>query len=290
MNPDRIRRSLIAAYIDVCRLDVESIKPGNVFRGSDLRDMRAEDFLTSAEVTAEVLTDPDLLLGEAVYRAVERTRTAVGCNTNLGILLLTAPMLQAIWRERGRASLQTRVGEVLRDTSPAQTARLMQAIALAEPGGLGSAARFDVRQYINDFAEVFELAIPGYVGRLSRWDDERWAFTGLFLDILKRFPDTHILRRHGPRKAEWVRRLAKEVADALDRVRDPRDAQDQVLALDTLLKRDRVNPGTSADLTVASALATRLIRIQATSGSAATARNRVRESRRRGAAVQTTPV
>ena len=90
------RRDLARVYREVCALDVLALKPGNVGVGRPGHGMRAADFLRSAAVSAGPLSAPGLPLGERVYGAVAATRAAVGCNTNLGIILLCAPLLKWI--------------------------------------------------------------------------------------------------------------------------------------------------------------------------------------------------
>ena len=83
-------------YRQACEVDVQAFKPGNVSVYADGHDMTVADFRTSAKVSAEPLCNPDYSLGEKIYYAVKATREAVGCNTNLGIILLCAPLIQAI--------------------------------------------------------------------------------------------------------------------------------------------------------------------------------------------------
>ena len=92
------------AYLAACRLDVTVRKPGNVSETSPGHGMRAEDFYRSAAVSADSLCDPTFGLGERVYNAVSATRAAVGCNTNLGILLLWTEGIS--WRHMVAAARQ----------------------------------------------------------------------------------------------------------------------------------------------------------------------------------------
>src|SRR5215472_13524039 len=81
--------------------------------------------------------------GARILGAVEATLAAVGTNTNLGIILLCAPL--ALAAETGRAELRAALAEVL-DELDLEDARLaFAAIDRAAPGGLGRVARNDVR-------------------------------------------------------------------------------------------------------------------------------------------------
>ncbi len=86
------RKHIRAAYEQACRLEIEALKPGNVHLFADGHGMTAEQFLLSARVSAGPLTDPDLPVGRRILEAVRATRQAVGTNTNLGIVLLAAPL------------------------------------------------------------------------------------------------------------------------------------------------------------------------------------------------------
>ena len=86
------REHIRAAYEEACRLEIEALKPGNVHLFADGHGMTAEQFLLSARASAGPLTDPDLPVGRRILEAVRATRQAVGTNTNLGIVLLAAPL------------------------------------------------------------------------------------------------------------------------------------------------------------------------------------------------------
>ncbi len=54
-----------------------------------------EQFISSAEASAQHIADPSPGLGQRILKAISATHQAVGCNTNLGIVLLCAPLAQA---------------------------------------------------------------------------------------------------------------------------------------------------------------------------------------------------
>jgi triphosphoribosyl-dephospho-CoA synthase len=69
------------------------------------------------------------------------------------------------------------------------------------------------------------------------------------------FPDTHILRKYGSHTADEV--TAATFRRSLRATEHPATLL-PLLALDTALKANGINPGTSADLTVATLFAHRL--------------------------------
>src|SRR5690349_23718513 len=68
--------------------------------------MSVADFEKSAEAAAPVIGQATLSVGARIRLAVEATRGAVGHNTNLGIILLAAPLAQA-GLTRGRSEEHT---------------------------------------------------------------------------------------------------------------------------------------------------------------------------------------
>lgn len=269
-----------AAYRAACRLDVAALKPGNVSEGSPGHGMTADDFHASVQASAALMADPGLGLGERILQAVAATGNRVGCNTNLGILMLCAPLVQAVFRCRGPGGLRGALHEVLHTATREDTQRVFDAILLARPGGLGKSRRHDVRepartrlldamayaaerdliarQYVTDFTDIFETALPYLI--TVRAAGREWcpAATGLFLFLLARYPDSHVRRQHGSAEALRVTRIAAEAHAAF--LRDPEAvALDRLVSLDARFKADRINPGTTADLTVATLFLDRLL-------------------------------
>src|SRR5258708_3458872 len=86
----------VAAVIrDACMTDIRAFKPGNVSTASPGHGMHADDFISSARVMAVAIAMPVVDVGDRVLRSIEATRTVVSFNTNLGIVLLCAPLVHA---------------------------------------------------------------------------------------------------------------------------------------------------------------------------------------------------
>ena len=90
----RARRE--ATLLKACRLDVVAFKPGNVSLCSPGHGMQAADFLASARIAVPWLCAEQLGVGQRMQLAMLATMAAVGCNTNLGIVLLLAPLAAAV--------------------------------------------------------------------------------------------------------------------------------------------------------------------------------------------------
>ena len=271
------REAIAAAFTAACREELEAPKPGNahVFaasrKGADL-------FVRSAEVAAGPLTAPRARTGARILGAVEATLAAVGTNTNLGIILLCAPL--ALAAETGRADLHAALRDVL-DALDVEDARLaFTAITRAAPGGLGRVTHHDVRapatvtlrhamaeasgrdqiarQYVTAFDAVFSLGLDALAAAQKRGRSTPAMTLCVFLSFLAAFDDTHVLREHGRAVADEIRGHAVSLSERLTHADDWRDVLPELLAWDQLLKQRAINPGTSADLTVATLFVRRL--------------------------------
>lgn len=268
-----------AALREACLVELEALKPGNVHRHAAGHGMTVADFEISAAVVGEVFAIAGLGVGARILKAIERTRAAVGCNTNLGIVLLAAPLAEAALRPGG-GDLQPRLGQVLRRLTVADAELAFRAIRLAAPAGLAEAPEHDVhapaavdllsamtaaaardrvaRQYATDFSDVFELGVAALRDFQAKGWSEPWAASAAYLGFAGRFPDSHIVRKQGAAEAEATRRRLNPAMRALRAASRPEALTDELLALDSALKAEGLNPGTSADLTVASLFARRL--------------------------------
>ena len=65
--------------------------------------MTVQDFLASADAAAGPLCEPGRAIGARIQAAIEASWAAVPANTNLGIVLLAAPLLAAA-EARGAAA------------------------------------------------------------------------------------------------------------------------------------------------------------------------------------------
>ena len=258
-------------YREACAMDVIAFKPGNVSYASPGHGMNADTFVLSAQASAAAMTAPDRNLGERILGAVTATQTAVGCNSNLGIVLLCAPLCQAVL-DFPQHGLREGVSRVLGNTSVADSLAVYEAIRIAAPGGLGQVGDHDVAggtrltltdvmryaadrdlvaaQYANGFAELFDKAMPYLEAAMRRHGSTTDAVSSLFLFLLSQYPDTHIRRKYGQDTARRVSRTARDVRAAWEDASHPGQAQRQLVAFDEQLKSAGLNPGTTADFCV----------------------------------------
>jgi triphosphoribosyl-dephospho-CoA synthase len=256
-----------------CLLEVSAPKPGNVSPGRHFEDVRYEDFLASAAAIGPPLAGAGARgVGATVRLAIESTARWTRSNTNLGIVLLLAPMVRAALQD-GSVGLRERVRRVLDATTVDDARDVYVAIRRAAPGGLGRADAQDVadeptmtlldvmrlaahrdgiaREYATAFEVTFEAAAPA-LDRARRdglsWDD---AVVETFLILVAAGPDTHVTRRGGAALAAEVSERAR-TALAAGGVRSE-SGRHAIGEMDRALRgaRNTANPGTAADITAA---------------------------------------
>ena len=263
---------IAAAAQLACLLEVSAPKPGNVSPEHHFHDTRYEDFLASAVAIGPALgAAGERPVGATIRTAVEATSRWTASNTNLGIVLLLAPLARAAAREGG--TLRDRLAMVLAETTVADAAETYAAIRRARPGGLGAASAEDVataptvslreamalaaerdevaREYTNRFALTFEVGAPALADARRRGLSWSEATVECFLELLAAVPDTHIARKLGRGEAERVTGRAREVLAA--GATGTAEGRAALAALDAELRdpRNTRNPGTTADLTCA---------------------------------------
>jgi triphosphoribosyl-dephospho-CoA synthase len=268
--------SIEQLYQQACEIDTQAFKPGNVSIYSEGHDMTVEDFRLSAKVSAPPLCNPDYSLGEKIFYAVKATREAVGCNTNLGIILLCAPLIQAVSVRKSGMTLRHALYEVLESTTLNDADWAFKAIALASPGGLGEAKEQDVNtsatvtlkaamelasakdrialQYITDYKDIFDFAVLRYNSQLLKWNYHDWAAVAVYADLLSHYPDSHIERKYGNQYSEMVANRMIHLSDELNKAEKPDSIMPLLHGIDQELKTKSINPGTTADMTVATVL------------------------------------
>jgi triphosphoribosyl-dephospho-CoA synthase len=276
LTPDQ----LALAYKNACMAELQALKPGNVHAFADGHGMTIHDFIQSADVTAEPITRPDLSVGERVFYSVEATKNAVGQNTNLGMLLLCAPLIHAALNLQSGQSLWSQLNATLNQLTVDDAVLVAESIVLANPAGLGASDQHDVHetpkinllemmrsaqdkdriswQYANAFQDVASFGVNLYADALLKWENTAWATTALYLGFLTKNTDTHVQRKYGVEIANILMQEAKEIESNYWATHNPKLMQKQLLAWDASLKAREINPGTTADLTVATLLASNL--------------------------------
>ena len=278
MKSPRSAADIAASAQLACLLEASAPKPGNVSPGRHFADLTYEDFLVSAVAIAPAfMRVAEQSVGETIRQAIDATACWTTTNTNLGIVLLLAPLARAAALPTGD-DLRETVSRVLEETSVDDAREVYAAIRRARPGGLGRSDTQDVgsepdvtlldamrlaadrdgiaREYATGFAVTFELGAPAITR--ARADGLSWthAIVETYLSLLAHAIDTHIVRRTGVAAAERVSALAREALEA-GGVRSAAGRQ-AIDDMDRAIRdaRNSNNPGTTADLTAAAIFVT----------------------------------
>jgi triphosphoribosyl-dephospho-CoA synthase len=256
-------------------LEVSAAKPGNITPAHDFADATYADMVRSALALGPVFARDAALrrtVGELISDGVEATAQVVRANTNLGIVLLFAPLVRAAVTRRADEGLRGAVQRVLAALDVRDAAAAFAAIARARPGGLGNPPEHDVRaparvslltameaaahrdsiasEYATGYAIVFENGLPLLEAGLRDEPSTLEAIVSLHVGLLASHPDTLIARKAGDAAAREVTEAALAVRDGSRSLSD----------LDELMRSagGRLNPGTTADLVAATLLAAQL--------------------------------
>ncbi|MCA8994644.1 MAG: triphosphoribosyl-dephospho-CoA synthase [Planctomycetaceae bacterium] len=254
-----------------CLLEAAAPKAGNVHPGASFADLDFSDFVASARVVAPILARAgEVGVGTTIRLAAEATQKQVGKNTNLGILLLLAPLAVVPLSQ----DLTTGIKSVLDALTVEDSRDVFAAIRCLTPGGMGKVDEQDVfqepteplvdimqlaadrdsiaRQYVTGFHDVLSFGVDSLIRWTESGADWRTAIVGSQLDWLAAHPDTLIARKAGAELALQASHQAKAVlASGWPHAEG---SGLQFGAFDAWLRSDghKRNPGTTADLIAAS--------------------------------------
>ncbi len=270
MDPDKIGWAAEMASL----LEVSAEKPGNVTRRKDFDDTCFLDFIISAAAIGPAFRRAaNSQVGEIILSAIRATRRFVGVNTNLGIVILLAPLAKAAGLDRGDG-LRPAVRSVLKKLTVDDTRLAYEAIRLARPAGMGTVKQFDLREtdigvtlgeameqardrdavareYVTDFEITFEIGLTALERIMDQGVGISAAIVQTFLSILAKVPDTLIARKNGMA-------VAVDVSDRAGLVLKQggifsKKGQEEIEKFDLSLRNEKhnLNPGTTADIVAA---------------------------------------
>lgn len=250
-----------------CTWEVLARKAGNVCPGREFPDLTVDDFLKSAAAIAPILDQaPSQPLGITILRSIEETRKVVNTNTNLGIVLLLAPLASVPLGE----PLEPALSRVLAETTVEDSRNVFKAIRLAKPGGLGDVPEQDVKneptlplrdvmalakdrdliaaQYATDF-EIAIAFVNGLEQGSQRTGSIEQSIIEMQLYLLVRNGDDLIRRKLGEQESDYRGYAVKIFQLGLDTGAGRQAFRDY----DAFLRSDNHarNPGTTADLLAA---------------------------------------
>jgi triphosphoribosyl-dephospho-CoA synthase len=255
-----------------CLLEASAAKPGNITPAHDFSDTTYVDMVRSALALGSAFATERARgrgVGELIADAVRETGRVADANTNLGIVLLFAPLVRAAATARAGETLAEATERVLSQLDVEDAAAAFAAIVQARPGGLGDAPEHDVRgpasvslreamaaaahrdsiasEYATGFAIVFDEGLPLLADALRQPATTLDAIVTLHVGLLAARPDTLIARKAGTQAAYAVTTAARQV----------RDGKLSLADFDASLRGGdhRLNPGTTADLVAGTLLA-----------------------------------
>jgi len=256
-----------------CVLEACAPKPGNVNRSHDFPDASLEDYLLSAIAIGPALENAAQSgVGQTIWQAVTDTRKWVQSNTNLGMILLLAPLAKACAAVPPQ-NIRQNLSAILKGLTVEDARLAYDAIRLAKPGGLGKAPNSDIaeipsipllqamalaqerdsiaREYVTDFSISFDIGLPSLKQALSKGADLSGAIVQAYLAILSTTPDTLIARKRGVEASRAVSQQAGAVLAQGGVFTAGGKAALAQLDHDLRDPGHTLNPGTTADLTAA---------------------------------------
>jgi triphosphoribosyl-dephospho-CoA synthase len=268
----RLSRDLLAHDVQLaCLLEVSAAKPGNITPIHDFSDTTYVDMVRSALAIGPAFARRRAErrgVGELIADGVRATARVTAANTNLGIVLLLAPLVRAEATRPADEPLRVATRRILAGLDVDDATAAFAAIVGVQPGGLGDAPDHDVREparvslrdamaaaahrdsiaseYTTGYEIVFDTAVPLLADALAAGASTLDAIVSLHIGLLASRPDTLIERKAGAAAARAVSEAAREVRAGIRTV-DEFDA--------SLRGPDhRLNPGTTADLVAATLL------------------------------------
>ena len=220
-------------------------------------------------------------LGKYILQGVKETDKWVANNTNLGIIMLLTPIAMSAAISKNLDELKENINNLISFSTVIDAVALYEAISIADAGGMGEQTEFDVKS--NDSKEELiekNLNIFDVLNISSSWDSLAMELTNkmpvtfdigyplfskirkessinlatitTFLTILSKVPDTLISRKYGDEKANEVSSLAKDVLNSKDFDDYLLEFNRKLIEFDDFLFENKLNPGTTADLTASS--------------------------------------
>lgn len=252
-----------------CAMEVICPKPGNVSPGRPFRYINDLSFIVSAIGIASAFDDPEASVGQLVERAVTSTKNLVDKNTNLGIILLLAPLIKAAYA--GELSRES-VKQELLNLGDDDSRRIYDAINRASPEGLGKSEKYDVRErpapimtamelaahwdsiareYATHYEITYRLTLPWMTQHWREGRSLKSTILQTYLLLLSHVPDTLISRKLGADMSIKVSSSAQKIVAAGGAFTP--EGREEIHELEAFLSDpdNRLNPGTTADLIAA---------------------------------------
>ena len=246
-----------------------------------------EDFLISGVVIGDTIRKAtasvdanypeNAQMGKYILEAVKETDNWIENNTNLGIVMLLVPISCAAAISNSFDEIRENVVKLMAATTVDDAIDLYDAINIADAGGMGDQDEYDVAsenakeelrennqtmydvlkisaswdrlasELTTDMPTCFDIGFKTYY-EVKNNDSLNRASVLTFLTILSQVPDTLISRKYGDEKASEVSNQTEELL----KFKDDDGFSVKLNEFDNYLFENKLNPGTTADLTAAS--------------------------------------
>ncbi|ENN95750.1 triphosphoribosyl-dephospho-CoA protein [Methanocaldococcus villosus KIN24-T80] len=263
-----------------CCLEVSSLKPGNVHRNRDYKDIKYHHFITSGIAFGNIIylaSKDNKNVGYYIKRAVIESKKWSPSNANLGIIILHIPisMASGMLNSFNKNELKRKIKNITKNTTVDDAINFCEAISIIKPNinkphdGPDITKDDSKREIIErnltlydlfkisyswdniskEWVDGFNISFEGYE-KLKRYyeelEDINLSITKTYLHILSKYPDSLIARKNNIEVAENVSKMAKEVLDNF--------SLENVIEFDNYLARygNKLNPGTTADIIASS--------------------------------------
>jgi triphosphoribosyl-dephospho-CoA synthase len=235
-------------------------KPGNVDRCHDYADTRLEHFLASAILARPALEEAEEgkgRIGEIIRHAVQQTNFHAGGNTHFGAFILLIPLVYggdipgaldaiaktdvsdavAFYRAFALTAVRTYETDAI-DINDPKALDILREQEMTLLDVMHHSAKNDMvaREWVTGFPLTRHAA-----DLLMTFGPGRDSIVEMFLTQLATEPDTFIIKKHGRQVADRV----------LVRARKVLEGSLSVETFDDECIREGINPGSTADITIA---------------------------------------
>lgn len=251
-------------------LEVSSTpKAGNVDREHNFEDLKFEHFLVSATASFPFFLKTAKRRKLHIIDAVLASRK-IGVNTNVhfGAFLLLFPLV-AVWKSKNAKTAGENASNFLKETNFRDSLKILRAFQLIRPRVLNTGEmslenkkvgseivkrKINVYEWMklapkenliaSELISGYPISTEGAEFLINLNEKTNDAIVLLYHKMLASYPDTLIISKFGIEKALEVMDLAKKAFEARN--------FSEFRKLDEFLLKNRLNPGTIADLTASS--------------------------------------
>lgn len=277
-----------------CLIESYVKKPGNVYPGGDLDELKYEYFVKAARAirtpvrkvaergfraAKDDLELDEIGIGKYMLEAAERSWKIGRVNINLGVIMLFMPLSAALGYSYGSGENIVRSAKVVISAGTVEdSVNLFKAVRRMRPSlkkPKGEMSRYDVfnresekwlrkegimlptllrmcegDEIMDELRDGFPMTRWASRNITRRMRDGSWedAIQHTYIRILQMKNDSHVEKTHDRKTASWVRMRAMKFKGMRVGSRRWRRSIEE---FDRLLRKKKINPGSSADIIAA---------------------------------------